>query len=783
MGEYIKPAQAFKKLETARLLQQSVYIYGATGYGKTELIRQYFKNIKHIYVPCLQNSCDLSVIPEDCTVPVVIDNVNAIEDEELRKEITALFGRKKLRLILAGRSRMPSWLTECFIRHNMLLITEEELALSAEEIDRYMRSDGIILANDELLYLRKCCEGNPIGVIYTAQQLHAGARIGKELYEQSLMAIGSYFEKTVIAAMNTELVDFLLKVSIVEDFTEELAVMITGNTAACGLIERAMDAGNFIDVKNKLYTIRFQFRDSLRKKAAKVFPLSELKNCALLAGGYYEAHNQDNKALEIYEKFGENSRIRQLLLKNSRKCPEAGYYIEMRRYYLLLSDEDINGSVYLMSAMSMLYSMLMDFEKSEYWYERLAEYRKTAKGAEQKEAISLLAYLDISLPGRGSFNILEIIKRYYNIFKDKSIPVPELSVTSNQPSLMNGGKDFCDWSRHDRAIAATAGSLLTSFLGKYGKGFVNAALAESFFEKGGDPYEIISLVSKAKLEAEYGGKTELCFAANAVLIRQYMALGNPEAAEKLLDSFEKTVRTQGKFRLLPTIEAMRCRIALVEGDTETAREWMKTAPDENDVFVALERYRYLTKIRCYIAEDRPENAYFLIEAMRYYAEKCDRKYISMELAVLTAIVRFRRGEPWKEEFVSALETICSYGFIPIVAKEGAAVFPLLKECEELCAKNGNMDKKWLERIMQETGRAARSFPLYLKTNKIRVCDVSPIDSRILACLAEGLSVQKTAEALNMNFETLRSRIKDLYRRLGAKNKTEAVMLAKEMKLI
>lgn len=64
-----------------------------------------------------------------------------------------------------------------------------------------------------------------------------------------------------------------------------------------------------------------------------------------------------------------------------------------------------------------------------------------------------------------------------------------------------------------------------------------------------------------------------------------------------------------------------------------------------------------------------------------------------------------------------------------------------------------------------------------------MADISPIDLRILACLAEGLSVPKAADRLGMNFETLRSRIKELYRKLGAKNKTDAVMLAREMKLI
>ena len=58
-----------------------------------------------------------------------------------------------------------------------------------------------------------------------------------------------------------------------------------------------------------------------------------------------------------------------------------------------------------------------------------------------------------------------------------------------------------------------------------------------------------------------------------------------------------------------------------------------------------------------------------------------------------------------------------------------------------------------------------------------------MDARILACLAEGLSVPKTAERLNINFETLRSRIKEIYRKLGAKNKTEAVIIAQKMKLI
>lgn len=316
MGEYIKPAQAFKKLDAAKLLRQSVYIYGATGYGKTKLIHQYFRNQKYIFIPCQQNSCDLSLIPEDWTDTVVIDNVNAVDDEEVRNAIVSLFGRKQIWLIFAGRSKMPSWLFDSFIKRNVMLITEEDIALTVEGIDRYMRSEGIILTEEELRYRHKCCEGNMIGVKYTAQQLLAGDKIGRELYERNLAMVERYYDDNIISSLNTELADFLMKVSIVDDFTEPLAVMITGNSAACGLIERAMDAGNFIEKKNDLYTIRFQFRESLRNKAVKEFPQSELRNFALLAGGYYEVHNEDNKALDLYEKYNDTGRIRELLLRN-----------------------------------------------------------------------------------------------------------------------------------------------------------------------------------------------------------------------------------------------------------------------------------------------------------------------------------------------------------------------------------------------------------------------------------------------------------------------------------
>lgn len=53
---YIAPEAALKKLRVAKGLGQAVYIYGATGYGKTELVRQYLSRRRYHYISCAEDA-------------------------------------------------------------------------------------------------------------------------------------------------------------------------------------------------------------------------------------------------------------------------------------------------------------------------------------------------------------------------------------------------------------------------------------------------------------------------------------------------------------------------------------------------------------------------------------------------------------------------------------------------------------------------------------------------------------------------------------------------------
>ena len=62
---YVVPNTALRKLRAARSLEQTVYIYGATGYGKTELVKQYLKNRRYQYFSCGEDTAAIFALAEE----------------------------------------------------------------------------------------------------------------------------------------------------------------------------------------------------------------------------------------------------------------------------------------------------------------------------------------------------------------------------------------------------------------------------------------------------------------------------------------------------------------------------------------------------------------------------------------------------------------------------------------------------------------------------------------------------------------------------------------------
>ena len=785
---YIAPASALKKLKKARNLSQTVYLYGATGYGKTELVRQYLSGRRYTYLSCEELPWEDGALPR--SEPgrqnrrvVVIDDLHRLKSEKLRQEILALEEREDIWLILVSRSPLPAWLMPRHIKSVFVVVSEDDLRMGRDEITAYLDARGVVYTEEDIQYLQNTAEGNAYVLHHVALRMKEGQSPGPELRTEIREAFASYLENVVLVRWDSDLLEFLMQVSVVDEFTLELAEMISGNLHVTALLEQAAEAGNFIFQEDGTYRLRPVLIDALRNRALKLYGRERVKDFKYNAALYYEMHDEVVPALRLFEECGKTERIKNLLIRNARMNPGNGHYYELRRYYFNMDEREIEDSPVLMAGMSMLHSMLMDDEKSEYWYEKLKAFATNAKGGVRREALSRLAYLDIGLPHRGSRDVLEIIKNIPALLFDKGNRLPEFSVTSNLPSTMNGGKDFCHWSPDDTKLAKTVGPLVERVLGSYGKGLVKAALGESYYEKGEDNYKVMSLLARAQVETGQGGTMEIAFAAVGIRVRLSLLQGDSTAARELLASFEQSVREHRAVQLLPNIQALRCRLALYEGDMDIVERWMKTAPDEDREFCSLERYRYLAKVRCYLANGEYTKAQALLEKLRYYAEQTGRPYVRMETGLLSAITKERVGGPWQEELATVLKEAERYRFLRLITEEGAAVWPLFQREKKALQEAGTLNKDWLRRLLAEAEEVARRYPLYLKKRAAVAADFKGVALTILRLQADGLSVNRIAQRLDLKPDNVKYHIKENYRKLNVDNKTDALLAARSLGLL
>ena len=221
---------------------------------------------------------------------------------------------------------------------------------------------------------------------------------------------------------------------------------------------------------------------------------------------------------------------------------------------------------------------------------------------------------------------------------------------------------------------------------------------------------------------------------------------------------------------------------MYRGDMGTVSEWLHYAPNEEEFFMD-QRFLYLTKVRAYIANEKYISALSLIEKLSYYAKICNRTILNAELLTLSAVIKQRTNEPYKDDLLRALEAMSSLHFVRIMSEEGPAIIPLLTESLKDIEKNNKIDKDFFEKLYSQVKKTANYYPLYLKA---AVADVPSLSERAITILrmqSEGHTMREIAEKLSMKEPTVKYYIKNTYLKLSASSKTDAVMKAKAMGLL
>lgn len=785
----IKPSIA---AQFQRFLQQEriLFFSAPCGFGKTALAEALLDSMPG-------NSMDMYRIRRlnagaaDFAIPsaaedwdiLLIDDLQLLQEERDLQTLCELIrtGAER-RFVLLSRGAPPGSLMAFQYAGLMTVLEAEDLLFDQNDIRVLLQNCGITTTDNELAAIRQESIGYPLGVNIIARYMSGGRPFSKEIVAKGYREVFSYFEAAVYRRFDLPMRRFLLELAPFEQFDLEMARMVSGDPHAGDLLDWLLHNTSMLRCED-LHTFSFwpQFRTFLLWQMGREYTDEKRKTIFGRGGLYYELKEDYAHALACYTKGGDHSRVSDLLVRNAELHPGMGHYSEMENYYRSLPESEIAASPSLMQGMSMLCALAMDYEGSERWYRELREFWKRCEkqDAAGKQARGRLAWLDISLPQRGVDGLAATIPAVFTLLTNKELTLPSFSVTSALPSLMNGGKDFSEWSKKDDLLYKTMRIPVEAILGRDGVGLADCAIAESRFEKGENISDrMLSLIPKVN-EIRQRGTPDMEFAVGGLLARSQLASGQSEDARHTMVSLRAQFAERGLTRFLPNMDAMLCRMDLLNGELDSADAWYhEKAPRDPMHINMMKRYQYLTQAMVELADGRPDAARLTLAPLEAYVKNCARYIDSVHLHVLTAIALYcQKDDAWRDRLTQALETAAAYRFIRTISVYGTAVLPLLEELERVGSA------KWHKQLMSEVRTQAAYYPNFLQPRLALSDTLTPMELQILHLVCADKSNAEIAEIMNIKLSTVKTHVSHILTKLDVKRRSEAKTAARKLRLV
>ena len=306
-----------------------------------------------------------------------------------------------------------------------------------------------------------------------------------------------------------------------------------------------------------------------------------------------------------------------------------------------------------------------------------------------------------------------------------------------------------------------------------------------------------ALLEAIRLAKAWGDPRTLSY-AHAILAHVRHAQGQHEGTLHLLDQAELIAQQHHITQLMTTIPASRAWLFLKQGDLEAASRWAgawaqqwRAAPSySRDV-----EFASLILARVFLALDQFEKAHTLLAHMLSVAKATKRIGSFIETLALQALIYQKQGH-----LIQAVAALCKAlflaapeGYIRIFADEGAPMATLLLQIAQGQRRGRQRDWQpippdYLQILLAACGHKDGEELLFSREGPHESATaasqgLSEREMEVLQLLASGLSNLEIAERMVVAVSTVKWHIKQIYTRLEAHSRTQAIKQARILHLL
>ncbi|HEX4724016.1 MAG TPA: LuxR C-terminal-related transcriptional regulator [Pseudonocardiaceae bacterium] len=246
------------------------------------------------------------------------------------------------------------------------------------------------------------------------------------------------------------------------------------------------------------------------------------------------------------------------------------------------------------------------------------------------------------------------------------------------------------------------------------------------------------------------------------------------AARRQADAAEDYRRAR---LVVATIAELHLRGGNVVAAEQALREIRGDAPSSSD-------YEQLTTARLLIAQDQSRRALDVLASIEHRARAEGRDGSLAAILVVSALARHAVGEACHDLLAHAVEIAAGDGYRRTFLDEGAPLVPLLRDARSTApAFVTDLLARTRSAPSVSAGRGRGAAELRAIDGVGVVETLTETQTRILGLIATGLSNQQVADKLFITVGTTKWHLNQIFGRLQARNRTEAVARARELGLL
>ncbi|NGY04103.1 LuxR C-terminal-related transcriptional regulator [Solimonas terrae] len=807
-----------------------------------EALHVYLRSGAKAWRPLIASLID-DVCSQDDEIYLVIDDLHHIASFGTLKLLDRwlAIAPGHFHLVLSSRTRPPLQTARLRAADEITELEFSELRFSRDETHRFLQGQGLQLGASQEQTLHDITDGWAAGLQLMAFTLRKEkdpeqflAREGKQSLSRA-DALERYLETTVVEHLSDAELDFLVRVSACRRFNRELCELLTGDTRTAEHLARFENENLFliaIDTGDAEPWYRFHrlFAEFLNRRLQRRDE-QELRAIHHRASRWFAGQKLHVEAMRHATLANDVDFVVELIDRAARRMINGANFVELLKWCDAVPAESLQKRLNISLCLAwaqLACSRIEDFERNLAAIDANNESRAAEAATEvqllrafhllrQDDTSACLAMLEPMLHGHppvNTFNsfmlnqLASLSRVYTNDFERArelarqrhqietrerpDYPRPMVDIVNGFSHLQQGNVQLATDSLSDYIEHA----LTRTSYGVDAAGGYAGYLLEALYQTGAIDQAQDFIDRYLELIEAVGFSDGVLFAYRVRARLQRLA-GDARAARETLLHLEEIGYRKRLDRIVAWSLFEQLALAIGESQSAPVRDLLaqldRLAARHGDAqncawseigLAALIAHAAVALAR----EDDVAVCLATIDAAREAATRNRRRLLSTQLGLMRAIVMLRSGKAAEAQRLARelLGVACETNMRRVLPDLGSAALPLIERL--LKSEADGAARELLKSAADELRPSAPGTPAAKAESRPTTARApgNPLSARegeILALLGQGLSVKSIARDLNVSAGTVKWHVKNLYAKLNAYSKEDALARARKLRIL